>query len=79
MASPKESIHLDDDTKGKEADMKSLDNGNRLTLAQNMSEEEFLDAEKKLKRKLDLRLLLCVWIIFVMNYLDRVSRASHDT
>lgn len=38
-----------------------------------MSEEEFLAAEKRLKRKLDLRLLACVWLIFVLNYLDRVS------
>lgn len=46
---------------------------NRLAIAQGMSEEEFLDAEKQLKRKLDLRLLACVWLIFVLNYLDRVS------
>ena len=74
MTSPKPSVDMDDGPKIKEAEMKSLENENRLTLAQNMSEEEFLDAEKKLKLKLDLRLLLCVWIIFVMNYLDRVSR-----
>lgn len=46
---------------------------NRLALAQVMSGEEFLHAEKKLKRKLDMRLLACVWLIFVLNYLDRVS------
>lgn len=27
---------------------------------------------KKLKRKLDVRLLACMWLIFIMNYLDRV-------
>jgi hypothetical protein len=37
-----------------------------------MSPEELLDAEKSLKRKLDIRLLFCVWVIFVLNYLDRV-------
>lgn len=46
--------------------------GNRLQAAQDMTDQEFLAAEKKLKRKLDLRLLACVWVIFVMNYLDRV-------
>lgn len=49
---------------------------NRLAEAQQMSPEELLDTEKSLKRKLDIRLLFCVWVIFVMNYLDRV-RASH--
>lgn len=46
---------------------------NRLLPAQNMTEEEFLEAEKKLRRKLDSRLLLTMWFIFVLNYLDRVS------
>lgn len=46
---------------------------NRLAPAQMMSPEEFSAAEKRLKRKLDVRLLVCVWVIFVMNYLDRVS------
>ncbi|CAG8264862.1 unnamed protein product [Penicillium salamii] len=44
---------------------------NRLTEAQEMSPEELLNVEKSLKRKLDIRLLACVWVIFVMNYLDR--------
>lgn len=46
---------------------------NRLALAQNMTMEEFAAAEKKLKRKLDIRLMFPMWLIFVMNYLDRVS------
>lgn len=46
---------------------------NRLALAQNMSPEDFLAAEKSLKRKLDLQLLTCMWFIFILNYLDRVS------
>lgn len=50
---------------------------NRLALAQQMSPEELEDVEKKLKRKLDLRLLACVWLIFVFNYLDRVCFCSH--
>ncbi|PYH64927.1 MFS transporter [Aspergillus vadensis CBS 113365] len=44
---------------------------NRLTPARIMTPEQFALAERKLKKKLDVRLLLCVWIIFVMNYLDR--------
>lgn len=56
------------------AETQSLANSdNRLLLAQNMTEEEFLEAEKKLRRKLDSRLLLTMWFIFVLNYLDRVS------
>lgn len=46
---------------------------NRLLPAQNMTEEEFIEAEKNLRRKLDSRLLLTMWFIFVLNYLDRVS------
>lgn len=46
---------------------------NRVAAAQQMSAEEFAAAEKSLKRKLDARLLLSVWTMFVMNYLDRVS------
>jgi hypothetical protein len=49
---------------------------NRLALAQNMSAEEFVTAEKELKRKLDIRLLACVWFIFILNYLDRVRSPS---
>ncbi|GFN21282.1 MFS transporter [Aspergillus tubingensis] len=43
----------------------------RLAAARQLTEDEFLRVEKSLKRKLDLRLLMCVWLIFVMNYLDR--------
>ncbi|KAJ0119932.1 hypothetical protein J7T55_000782 [Diaporthe amygdali] len=49
---------------------------NRLLLAQNMSEEEFLEAEKKVRRKLDFRLLMTVWFIFILNYLDRNNIAA---
>ena len=45
---------------------------NRLAITQHMSTEEFREAEKKLKRKLDVRLLACMWLIFILNYLDRV-------
>lgn len=48
----------------------------RLTPARIMTPEQFALAERKLKKKLDLRLLLCVWVIFVMNYLDRVISPS---
>jgi hypothetical protein len=49
---------------------------NRLAYAQNMQTEEFLAAEKSLKRKLDVRLLALLWLIFLMNYLDRVRIRS---
>ncbi|OOQ81915.1 MFS transporter [Penicillium brasilianum] len=48
-----------------------LPGDNRLAAAQQLTAEEFAAAEKSLKRKLDLRLLCCVWVIFIMNYLDR--------
>lgn len=54
-------------------ELDELKSSNRMAEAQNMAPEEFLEAEKNLKRKLDLRLLACVWLIFIMNYLDRVS------
>lgn len=57
-----------------EQDENVKDHGvNRLHIAQHMSAEEFAAAEKSLKRKLDLRLTAMVWLIFVLNYLDRVS------
>ncbi|KAL1633769.1 hypothetical protein SLS56_002648 [Neofusicoccum ribis] len=49
---------------------------NRLILAQELSLDDFTDAEKSMKKKLDLRLLLTVWIIFIMNYLDRNNIAA---
>ncbi|KAL5046492.1 hypothetical protein BDW71DRAFT_197443 [Aspergillus fruticulosus] len=55
---------LDNEDKGSAQD-------NRLAPAQMMGPEEFAATERRLKRKLDIRLMLCIWIIFVMNYLDR--------
>ncbi|KAH8669787.1 major facilitator superfamily domain-containing protein [Tricladium varicosporioides] len=49
---------------------------NRLAYAQNVSEEEFAAIEKKLKWKLDIRLLAYMWLIFVLNYLDRNNIAA---
>ncbi|KAL5343750.1 hypothetical protein BJX70DRAFT_393802 [Aspergillus crustosus] len=48
----------------------------RMAPAQMMSPEESAIAEKKLKRKLDIRLLLCGWIIFVRNHLDPAKVAG---
>ncbi|KAK1449570.1 pantothenate transporter liz1 [Colletotrichum melonis] len=64
------------DTAVEMVELKGSIDQNRLAPAQIMSEEEFLDAEKKLKRKLDKRLLACVWLIFVLNYLDRNNIAA---
>jgi len=42
-------------------------------LIQQMSEEEYARVEKRLKRKLDLRLTAVIVFIYILNYLDRVS------
>ncbi|KXT14856.1 hypothetical protein AC579_4089 [Pseudocercospora musae] len=49
---------------------------NRLGQAQQMSDEEFLDAEKRLKRKLDVRLMATLLFIYILNYLDRNNIAA---
>ncbi|RDW64563.1 uncharacterized protein DSM5745_09974 [Aspergillus mulundensis] len=66
------------DTVKAEVDQTYLENpgkegveNNRLAPAQLMSPDEFAAVEKRLKRKLDIRLMLSIWVIFVMNYLDR--------
>ncbi len=38
-----------------------------------MTPEERLHIETKLKRKIDLRLMPMIVIMYIMNYLDRVS------
>ncbi|EDK40974.1 hypothetical protein PGUG_05072 [Meyerozyma guilliermondii ATCC 6260] len=43
---------------------------------QHMSEEEFAAFEKKTKRKIDLRLLPMLVLIYILNYLDRNNIAS---
>jgi hypothetical protein len=45
----------------------------RVATAQQMAEEEFLDHEKSLKFKLDLRLTSMVVFIYILNFLDRVG------
>jgi hypothetical protein len=49
----------------------------RVAIAQQMSEEEFLDNEKSLKRKLDLRLTSMIVFIYILNFLDRVGIKIH--
>ncbi|KAF9869580.1 major facilitator superfamily transporter [Colletotrichum karsti] len=56
--------------------LKETQQPNRMAEAQAMSEEEIAEIEKKLKRKLDLRLLAVVWVIFILNYLDRKNIAA---
>jgi hypothetical protein len=38
---------------------------------QHLSDEEIMVLEKRLRRKIDLRLLPCMILIYIMNYLDR--------
>lgn len=54
-------------------DDKRVEANDRVAVAHQMSEEEFLDSEKSLKRKLDLRLTSMVVVIYILNFLDRVS------
>ncbi|KAF2135838.1 uncharacterized protein K452DRAFT_238615 [Aplosporella prunicola CBS 121167] len=49
---------------------------NRLALAQTLSLEDFAVVEESLKRKLDIRLLGTLFLIFIMNYLDRNNIAA---
>lgn len=44
-----------------------------LPCLQHLSEDELRSAEKRLKRKLDLRLTAMIVLIYILNYLDRVS------
>lgn len=44
-----------------------------MMIAQNMLPDEFTVVEKRLKRKLDVRLMSTIFFIYVLNYLDRVS------
>lgn len=43
---------------------------------QDLRSEDFIEAETSLKRKLDMRLLACVWLMFILNFLDRVCPLS---
>ena len=73
MGSDNDHSIVADDEKASQIKVEMADN--RLAPAQAMSEDEFSSIEKKLKRKLDLRLATMVWLIFVLNYLDRVCLA----
>ncbi|KAM0550196.1 hypothetical protein ACHAPJ_009044 [Fusarium lateritium] len=68
------------DTKAQVAELdnaeKTIGGNDRLAPAHAMSEEEFAKIEIKLKRKLDARLLCCVWLIYIMNFLDRNNIAA---
>jgi hypothetical protein len=66
---------------GKEKEMERIEKSEIqshtwVAVAQAMSEEEFLDDEKSLKRKLDLRLTSMIVFIYILNFLDRVSTNS---
>lgn len=38
---------------------------------QHLSDEDLENLEKRLRRKIDVRLLPCMILIYIMNYLDR--------
>ncbi|RKL16196.1 hypothetical protein BFJ68_g5447 [Fusarium oxysporum] len=45
---------------------------------QHLSDEEVTALEKRLRRKIDLRLLPCMILIYIMNYLDRLGGMEED-
>jgi hypothetical protein len=42
------------------------------SVIENLSSEDFTEVERSLKWKLDVRLLACLWLMFILNFLDRV-------
>jgi hypothetical protein len=56
--------------------MKTDSNMNRPIFLQSWSEDETSQFEARLRRKIDLRLLPMVIIMYIMNYLDRNNIAS---
>lgn len=40
-------------------------------ILQHLSDEDLKKLEKRLRRKIDMRLLPCMILIYIMNYLDR--------
>ncbi|KAH9886132.1 major facilitator superfamily domain-containing protein [Xylariomycetidae sp. FL2044] len=67
-----------------DTDTKSVSNGHTTTiyvrerppLLRDLSEEEYRALEKKLVRKMDIRLMPTVILIYIMNYLDRNAIGS---
>ena len=51
--------------------------GNHEEIIRSMTDEEYKVAEKKLRRKLDFRLIAMVALIYVLNFLDRVRQPSN--
>jgi hypothetical protein len=36
------------------------------------------DAEKRLLRKLDFRILPVLWLLYLVNFIDRYAQSDHD-
>lgn len=47
-----------------------------LGLVQRMSAEDYAATEKRVKRKLDMRMMTSLVLIYLLNYLDRVSASD---
>lgn len=45
---------------------------NQTNPIQDLPLEVLVDVEKSLKRRLNIRLLACIWVMFILNFLDRV-------
>jgi len=71
-------IHVEGDTTAPALTVAALGGGTfeAPEWIRNLSLEERHSIEANLKRKLDIRLMPMIVIMYIMNYLDRVSRNS---
>lgn len=63
--------YVDDGSSGKETATAAVVQREKPELLRDLSDEEIKALEKKLLRKVDLRLLPTLGLIYIMNYLDR--------
>lgn len=84
MSSPLQTSHEKDDSKGEtehyelkepSLDAELTDLQKEILLVAALSDEEYALAEKKLVRKIDTRLLPVLFVLLVLNYLDRNALA----
>jgi len=64
-------VDVDDGCSGKETTTAVVVQREKPELLRGLSDEEIKALEKKLLRKVDLRLLPTLGLIYIMNYLDR--------
>jgi hypothetical protein len=67
---------LSDDSRVEETSLAQTRTFQPPELVRNMSPEKRADAEARLKRKIDFRLLPMIILMYIMNYLDRNNIAA---